>query len=366
MAKHGPGAGCALRTGYWPTVVLASILKIAVVSLPRLRDARMPVPLATYIGLWTTMVLFACTRRSETDRFEVDPGNLLTIVRTFPEANAVDVAPDVRVDVCFSGFVDPRAIGSFDASLSSGHASFDLDVSLELFAWSHPQMADDPPSPTPSQPWCPGSVLSIRPLRPLSAGVLHRVRLRPSAVGWNGERLDVEQPGWTREGDITRYSLEFTVGLPGQHGDSSGTESSSGDETSGAESSSSDSGGGTGEIPTLTHLFEPGNVLDRSLGMCGCHVDGPDEHMLARARLDLSDPTIAYDGLVRSGTIGSTGFPLVSPGTASDSFLVHKLLRERDGSALWRVFGDPMPPDEPLAWEHMVAFAAWIEAGALP
>ncbi|MCY1012106.1 hypothetical protein OV079_42475 [Nannocystis pusilla] len=60
-----------------------------------------------------------------------------------------------------------------------------------MFAWRPPGES----SGTADAPWCPGSVVSLRAKEPLVPGVLHRVRLAPSAVGWAGEQLDVTTPG---------------------------------------------------------------------------------------------------------------------------------------------------------------------------
>ena len=55
---------------------------------------------------------------------------------------------------------------------------------------------------------------------------------------------------------------------------------------------------------------------------------------------------------------------MVSPRLPSESFLVHKLLRDHDGEALRGVLGDAMPPDEEIPYTDYVAIARWIEAGA--
>jgi hypothetical protein len=44
---------------------------------------------------------------------------------------------------------------------------------------------------------------------------------------------------------------------------------------------------------------------------------------------------------------------MVSPTRPSESYLVQTLLRDPDGSALYGVLGEPMPPDEPLAHADM-------------
>ena len=62
----------------------------------------------------------------------------------------------------------------------------------------------------------------------------------------------------------------------------------------------------------------------------------------------------------------ATGFPMVAPRRPAESYLVQTLLRDPDGTALYGVLGEPMPPEEPLAHPEMVAIVRWIEAGALP
>jgi hypothetical protein len=65
-------------------------------------------------------------------------------------------------------------------------------------------------------------------------------------------------------------------------------------------------------------------------------------------RLDLSSPSAAFADLVLPAHERSTGFPMVSPTRPSESYLVQTLLRDPDGTALYGVLGEPMPPDEPL------------------
>ena len=95
---------------------------------------------------------------------------------------------------------------------------------------------------------------------------------------------------------------------------------------------------------------------------CSCH----REDGLARERLDLRDPDRAFTDLVLPTGLMATGFPMVAPRRPSESYLVQTLLRDPDGSALYGVLGEPMPPDEPLAHADMVMLVRWIEGGALP
>lgn len=297
----------------------------------------------------------ACTRVSDTQRFPL-VGERLTIARTIPEQGAV-IAPGAQLDFCFSGRVDPRALDDFDVSLSSGLVTFDTELELQLFAWRPPGAAIG----DSSEAWCPGSVLSIFAKTPLRPGALYHLRLQPSAVGWAGEQLDVSTPGWVHNEEGSAYLLEFTVdpatlGADTDAGSSTGT---------GTDSDGTDSDGTDGEPPppTLRDLFAPGQVFAPDNPACSCHREGDD---LARARLDLRDPDRAFTDLVLTTGLMATGFPMVAPRRPAESYLVQTLLRDPDGTALYGVLGEPMPPEEPLAHPEMVAIVRWIEAGALP
>jgi hypothetical protein len=286
----------------------------------------------------TAVLAIACTRVSEHQRFE-PRDDLLEIVETVPPRGSIDVPPDVQLDLCFSSFVDPRAV--LDAPVTSGAVQVDAERSLQLSPWRGPGGA-----PTGDAPWCEGSVLTVAPRTALMPGLLYRSRLAASLRGWNGEVLDTSGPGWTAEADGPRFYLEFTVAPEQADGPGSAGESSSDD------GGSSDDGESTGgdppgaDDPTLEDLFAPGAIFDPQRATCSCH-RGDDA--LATARLDLHDP----------------GFPMVSLRRPSESFLVHKLLREPDGDALRGVLGDPMPKDGELPYADYVALARWIEAGAL-
>lgn len=277
----------------------------------------------------------ACTRVSDTPRFE-PISDRLEIVETIPGPGATDVRPDAQIDFCFSGYLDPRALDDFDASLNSGEVTFDTQLDLQLFAWRPPGAA----AGASTAAWCPGSVVSLRAKKPMIPGVLHRVRLLPSAVGWAGEQLDVTTPGWVA-GDEPAFILEFDVRPPKE-----------------------DDKGETPEpAPTLTDLFTPGEVFAVDNPACSCHREAGN---LARTRLDLSTPTDAFAGLVLSTRTMSTGFPMVSPRRPSESYLVQVLLRDEAGHALHEVLGDPMPPAAPLSHAAKVAIVRWIEGGAQP
>jgi len=296
-------------------------------------SARPAVRLAAGIAL--TAVL-ACTRASDTPRFE-PISERLEILETIPGPMATDVPPGAQIDFCFSGTLDPRALDDLDASLRSGLVIFDTQLDLQLFAWRPPGES----SGTADAPWCPGSVVSLRAKEPLVPGVLHRVRLAPSAVGWAGERLDVTTPGWVADDAGPLFILQFYVREPDDDGKTDPPE----------------------PAPTLTDLFAPGQVFSANNPACSCHRD-PDD--LAYERLDLSSPQDAFAGLVLPTHPQSTGFPMVAPRRPSESFLVQVLLRDDDGQALHGVRGDPMPPDAPLPYPEMLAIVRWIEGGALP
>jgi hypothetical protein len=291
-----------------------------------------------------------CTRVSDTQRFPL-VSERLTIARTIPEPGAV-IALDAQIDFCFSGYVDPRALDDFDASLTSGRVGFDTQLELQLFAW-HPPGSPTGPS---AEAWCPGSVLSIRPKVPLHPGVLHRLRLAPSAVGWAGEGLDITTPGWVEDEKGPAYLLEFTVD-PAAVPEDTGTEGDSDGDGDGDTDTDGEPAG-----PTLRDLFAPGQVFAVDHPACSCH----REAGLAQDRLDLTDPATAFADLVLPTGLMATGFPMISPRRPSESYLVQTLLREPDGSALYGVLGEPMPPDEPLPHPDMVMIVRWIEAGALP
>lgn len=289
---------------------------------------------------WAAALLtVGCTRVSESSRFE-EPEPTLEILATEPPPDAVDVSPTVRIDLCMSGRLDPRSLDEVDANISSGGALTDTELSVQLVPWLAPG-AETPPEDR-VDPWCQGSVLSVQPRTPLRAGALHRLRLVPSAVGWAGEPMSTEGPLWRvdDEGNAL-YTLEFTVDAdpPGERPEP--------DEPP--------------EPLTLHDLFEPGAPFDPTRALCSCHRDPED---LALARLDLRDPIAAFEDLLGSARPRETGFGMVAPRDPSQSFLVQKLLRDPDDSALHGILGDPMPPDDPVPYEDLLAIIAWVEDGA--
>lgn len=265
---------------------------------------------------------------------------MLEIITTAPPAGAVGVAPTVRIDLCMSGRIDPRSLDEVDANISSGGALTDTELSVQLVPWLAPGI-EQPPEDR-STPWCEGSVLSVQPRAPLRSGARHRMRLLPSAVGWAGESISTEGPQWVDNGEgDDRYTLEFTID-PDPPGERPGAEPEV-------------------EPVTLHDLFEPAGPFDPERALCGCHRDPED---LALARLDLREPTSAFEDLLGSSRPRDTGFAMVAPRDPSQSFLVHKLLRDDEGSALHGVLGAPMPPDDPVPYEDLLAIVAWIDDGA--
>jgi hypothetical protein len=301
-------------------------------------------------GVWVLALCGAsgCTRISDEHRFEPNPDEI-SILATVPEQDASGVSQNVQVDLCLSGLVDPRTVSDFDAQLSSGPQLFDSDLSVQLVPWRGP--GGDPVPSNSEAAWCSGSVLSVTPAAALVGGVLYRVRLIESVSGWAGEALDTDDPGWTLDDDgELEFILEFTV---------AGADDTTGGGTDGDPIPPDD----PTPAPTLTELFAEGSVLDPQRGLCSCHLD---PNQLAHERLDLSTPQSAFAGLVVPTRSRDTGFPMVTPRGPSDSFLIHKLLRDRDGAAIHGVLGDPMPPTGPLPYADFVSIARWIESGAEP
>lgn len=279
-----------------------------------------------------------CAELGERQRFEPAVG-VLEIVETIPAAGAQDVDPLSTIDLCLSAEVDPRRLETFDATLRSANLTFDTEVEVQLFSWRAPGSRTG----LSSERWCPGSVLTLTPSGALQPGLTYRVRLRPALLGWAGEALDTEQDGWAPddEGEL-RWFLEFRVA--GSAGDDSPEE--------------------IPELepgPSLTQLFEPGEVFDPQREACGCH-QRPDE--LASARLDLSTPEIAWEELVLRSGLEATDFPMVTARRPAQSYLIHKLLRTDAGAPLHALRGEPMPPDGPAPHDDLTRLSHWIDSGA--
>lgn len=288
--------------------------------------------------------LLGCTRVGDEQRFEPNP-RTVEILTSVPSAGAADVSVRPQLDLCWSDLLDPRSLGDLDAIMSSGSANFDTDLEFQLRPWRGPDDAEV--SPESLDAWCAGSVLSVTPKDALVPGVQYRLRLQPTAVGWAGEMIDVETEGWIEEPDGgSVFSLEFTT-------------------TTTPPPLEPKPDPGTEPAPiTLSSLFEPGQIFDPERAQCSCHRDDDNE---AKILLDLSSPVAAFEDLVAAPGVRDTGFVMVTPRRPSESFLLHKLLRDADGDALFGVRGDAMPPTgQPVPYLDYVALAEWIESGAAP
>jgi hypothetical protein len=270
-------------------------------------------------------------------RFEPASGSL-EIVETIPAAGATQVDPLVRIDVCLSDTVDPRTVDDFSMTLHSANLAFDAQIELQLFGW---RAAGDRTA-LAQQAWCPGSVISLTPVSPLQPGLTYRVRLRPTARGWDGEPLDTAQEGWRLDdAGVPVWTIEFRVaGDPGDDPPAAIPVAEPG--------------------PTLAELFGTDGPFDPERNACSCHRT-PGE--LAHERLDLSDAEVAWSELVLGTRPGTTGFPRVTLRDPSASALLHELLRDQDGEPLQGV-QTAMPPDHPLAFDDLVRIARWIDDGA--
>ncbi len=267
-------------------------------------------------------------------------GPVLSVVASHPAPGGL-LEDGRTVDLCFDGLLDPRTVDPSDFLLASGRIVVDSDVAVQIRPWYGP--GGTLPG---AEPWCPGSVVSVRPRAGLAGGVRMRLRMRPDAVGWSGEAIAPEGPGFFEDAEGERmFTLEF--------------------ETAQAQDGERlDPWSPPAPAPTLVELFEPGRVFGPD-GGCGCHVAGdPSTDPTALARLDLSSPRAAFEDLLTPPGDLSEAFPVVAPGDPSGSFLVHKLLRTEGGLAIRGVRGVPMPPAGPLPFEDLVDLARWIEGGA--
>ena len=284
--------------------------------------------------------LASCTEVSDRNRFDTEP-TTLRVLQTVPAAGATGVSPSQPIAVCLSSIIDPRSVAPRDTSVSSGPALFDTELTVQLMAWTAPDGGEIPP--LSEAPWCTGSVLSVRPQTAMTPGARYRLQMLPTPRGWAGETLETDLEGWVAAADdgAPRYFVEFTVDPEPIAPEKDDPEAMA--------------------APTLTDLFAEGGALDPERANCSCHTD-PDD--LAWRRLNLSDPETAFEALVGAAGPGDTGFAMVAPRDPSQSFLLHKLLRDHTGARLDGILGDAMPPDEPLAYTDLVAIARWIEGGA--
>ncbi len=307
----------------------------------------------------------ACTRVRDHDRFPATEQQL-EIVDTFPREGDSDVHPDAVLQICLSGYLNPRTIDVSTMRLASGEfAPYDTHTTLELFSMH--ERGDL--SKIATEPWCPGSVLTTRSMVKPSPTV-HRMWIVPSVVGWAGELLDTSTPGWSTPEDPEDdpvFIVEFLYAdleLDDDTTDSGTGEPDTDTDTDTGAGAGTDTGetpdGAIEPPPTLTDLFAPGAIFASDNPACSCH----REPGTARDLVDLRNPDRAYNDLVRNTTVRSTGFAMVSPRSPAESFLVHVLLRNPDGSGLDGLRGSPMPPDGEIAYADLVAIARWIDAGA--
>ncbi|MBV1862776.1 MAG: hypothetical protein KUG77_30420 [Nannocystaceae bacterium] len=279
-----------------------------------------------------------CTRVSDTARFKAN-AQTVEITATMPPAGG-SVFPDMSVRLCWSDLIDPQSLTDVDALVGSGDLLTDARLGFELRPWTSPEGEQLVDGTTRS--WCEGSVVTVTPKEPLIAGVRYRMRLADAAVGWEGEQPNLQTPWWmsTEGGDNSNFFLEFDV-VPSNKPPQLPEEPT--------------------PAVTLTSLFEAGAVFDPQRAMCSCHRDSEDD---ANLRLDLSSPEAAYEDLLFDSRLRDTGYPMITPRRPSESFLLHKVLRD-EGDALRGVFGTAMPPgDDALPYGDYVMLARWIEDGA--
>lgn len=122
-----------------------------------------------------------------------------------------------------------------------------------------------------------------------------------------------------------------------------------------------DDGGTTGGVPGGDDGGGDASVFQQDIvpilqAQCGCHLGGAPS-----AGLDLS-ATAAYDQLV--GAPSSSALPMVTPGSADDSYLVHKMQGTQSGIAGGG--GNPMPPGgSGIPAADLQVVIDWINDGAL-
>ncbi len=285
------------------------------------------------------MLLAGCTRTSDRQRFAPNP-ETIEVTQTVP-AGGSEAPPDVSVRLCWSDLLDPAALTDVDAVVGSGSLLTDAALSIELRPWTSPE--GEPLDETADSPWCAGSVVTVTPKESLQPGVRYRMRLANEAVGWEGERPDVESMGWVVDEDgSTNFFVEFDIVdrvIPPSVGPEEPV-----------------------DAITMETLFASGGVFDPQRAMCSCHLDEEDD---ANVLLDLRTADAAYEDLLFESRLRDTGYPMVTPRRPSESFLLHKVLRD-GGEPLPGVFGNAMPlGDMDLPYGDYVMLARWIEDGAL-
>lgn len=277
-----------------------------------------------------------CGRTRDLSRFSEDRSSLM-IVQTFPSRGSEKVSKTSQIDLCLSSEIDPQSFVPTNVTLSSGREYVEIDVFIQLFPWFGPaskfQLSETR--------WCSGSVISIVPQVPLAPTTLYRVSLRPElARGWEGEAFDSTGPGWQKnsEGEDI-FVVEFTTSEQSLHPEE--------------------------QQPAkvmLRQLFAAGQVFDPNSSTCSCHRQADE---LAHELLDLSTPETAFTGFLNRSELESTGYPMVSPGNPSESYLIQKLVPTKENMPLWGVHGDLMPQDGELTHSDRVAIAWWIASGAM-
>lgn len=136
--------------------------------------------------------------------------------------------------------------------------------------------------------------------------------------------------------------------------DDGSNDDGSSDDGSNDDGASDDGPGGASDGGDAS-VFE-NDVVPIFSARCGCHTDGSPS-----AGLDLS-PGAAYDALV--GVSSSAALDYVTPGSAADSYLVHKM-QGTHGSVAGGG-GSTMPPGAgSIPGEEIDTIIAWIEDGAL-
>lgn len=227
--------------------------------------------------------------------------------------------------LCFSGFLAPESVRPGSASLSSGSRNYDSQLSFDLADWR---------VPSPGKKTCVGSILRVTLPEDLVPNTRYRLRLVDRLQDWQGRLLATEgDPRWIHEQDNRVLIIEFQSAAATPVPD----------------------------LPkpkpvSFRDLFEKDAVFGTQNQSCSCHRQ--------LATFSLQDPTALYETL-RYKT-HSSGQPWVQPGFASWSYLMFKLLRDKEGQALPGVFGDPMPPSAPISDHDLRQIAQWINDGALP
>ena len=186
----------------------------------------------------------------------------------------------------------------------------------------------------------------------------------PADGASSGATEDEEGDDSAEEGaDASEGSNDEGGRHDGSGGDETGGDAGdegSNDEGSNDDGSNDDGDGTTGDEPGGSE-GEDATVFAQEIvpilqARCGCHASGSPS-----AGLDLR-PDAAYDSLV--GVPSSSSLPYVTPGSAEDSYLVHKML----GTQLEVVGGGGgrMPPGAGVIPEGEIdAVIAWIDDGAM-